>query len=154
MEKQSTSPTATTDTNLHVLLTGGTSGIGRELGKLFAEAGYPLIVVGRKEDTLNAAADYFRSFGAPHVHTIVADLASATWNYPASARINNLVYSNGDLYYIHKNTDDLVRVTLNNGAVSDEMRKTSGVALPPPGLRPRLSRDSRTLSRSPNQLSA
>lgn len=53
-------------------------------------------------------------------HAIVADLAAEAWDYPASARINNLIYSNGDLYYIHKNTDDLVRVGLNNGAVSDQ----------------------------------
>ncbi len=52
-------------------------------------------------------------------HTTVADLKTG-WSYNASARINNLIYSNGDLYYIHKNTDDLIRVSLNNGAVSGQ----------------------------------
>jgi uncharacterized delta-60 repeat protein len=53
-------------------------------------------------------------------HSIVADLASPAWDYTASARINNLLYSNGDLYYIHKNTDDLVGITLNNGSVTGQ----------------------------------
>ncbi|HWB04350.1 MAG TPA: hypothetical protein VG796_15075, partial [Verrucomicrobiales bacterium] len=54
-------------------------------------------------------------------HTTVADLKTG-WGYNASARINNLIYSNGDLYYVHKNSDDLVRVSLNNGAVSGQAR--------------------------------
>lgn len=53
-------------------------------------------------------------------HTIVADLRDVAWNYPASAAISSLLYSNGDLYYIHRNTDDLVAISLNNGAVSDQ----------------------------------
>jgi len=53
-------------------------------------------------------------------HTTVADLASDTWNYPASAAISSLLYSSGDLYYIHRNTDDLIRISLNNGVVSDQ----------------------------------
>jgi uncharacterized delta-60 repeat protein len=53
-------------------------------------------------------------------HTIVSDLGADSWNYPASAAISSLVYSNGDLYYIHKDTDDLIRISLNNGTVSDQ----------------------------------
>jgi len=59
----------------HVLITGATSGIGHELGKLFAEAGHPLIIVGHERASLEVAADHFRSFGAPHVHVIIADLS-------------------------------------------------------------------------------
>ena len=54
------------------------------------------------------------------VHTIVADLGSATWNYPATARINNLVYSNSGLYFIHKNTDDLIRISLTGNTVASQ----------------------------------
>ncbi|MGV3636911.1 MAG: SDR family NAD(P)-dependent oxidoreductase [Flavobacteriales bacterium] len=56
-------------------MTGASSGIGRELGRLFAEAGHPLIIVGQQEETLNAAADLFRAQGSPEVHTIIADLS-------------------------------------------------------------------------------
>jgi len=53
-------------------------------------------------------------------HTIVADLRDVAWNYAASAAISSLLYSNGDLYYIHRDTDDLVAISLNNGTVSDQ----------------------------------
>ena len=42
--------------NQYVLITGGTSGIGRELAKLFAQDGYNLVLVARNEDDLNATA--------------------------------------------------------------------------------------------------
>lgn len=58
----------------HVLITGGTSGIGYELAKLFAKDGYQLILVARNEDELNkAAADFRAEFGA-QVITISKDL--------------------------------------------------------------------------------
>ncbi len=53
-------------------------------------------------------------------HTIASDLRAEAWNYPASATISSLIYSNGDLYYIHTNTDDLIRISLNNGQVNDQ----------------------------------
>jgi uncharacterized protein len=59
----------------HVLLTGATSGIGQELGYLFAEHGHPLVLVGRRAETLHEARLAFLAHGAPEVHTIVADLA-------------------------------------------------------------------------------
>ena len=58
----------------HVLLTGATSGIGLELGRLFAAAGHPLIIVGHKESTLETTAQHLRTMGAPQVHTVRADL--------------------------------------------------------------------------------
>jgi short-subunit dehydrogenase len=36
----------------HVLITGGTSGIGYELAKLFAIDGYNLVLAARSEDEL------------------------------------------------------------------------------------------------------
>lgn len=67
--------TNTSGTKTHVLLTGATSGIGHELGLLFAKAGHPLIIVGRDRSTLKDAAAKFESFGSPHVHFIEADLS-------------------------------------------------------------------------------
>lgn len=41
------------NSNRYALITGGTSGIGYELAKLFAEDGYNLIIVARDENELN-----------------------------------------------------------------------------------------------------
>lgn len=58
----------------HVLITGGTSGIGYELAKLFAKDGYQLILVARNEDELSkSAADLRGEFGTQTV-TIAKDL--------------------------------------------------------------------------------
>lgn len=62
------------NTTQHVLVTGGTSGIGYQLARLFAKDGYQLILVARSEDELNKAAADFRSeFGVQAV-TISKDL--------------------------------------------------------------------------------
>jgi short-subunit dehydrogenase len=45
-------------TNLHAIITGGSSGIGRELGLRLAAAGYNLSLVARRKGLLaEAAAD-------------------------------------------------------------------------------------------------
>lgn len=59
----------------NVLLTGATSGIGNELGKCFARYGHRLIIVGRRQRTLEEAAKEFEALGAPRVRTVVADLS-------------------------------------------------------------------------------
>ena len=61
----------------NVLLTGATSGIGNELGKCFARHGHRLIIVGRRQRTLEEAAKEFEALGAPRVRTIVADLSKS-----------------------------------------------------------------------------
>ena len=58
----------------HVLLTGGTSGIGHELAKLFAKDGYNITIVARTESDLVRVADELRGLGAPQVRTISKDL--------------------------------------------------------------------------------
>lgn len=49
--------------NLYALVTGGTSGIGYELAKLFAHDGYNLILVARSTDRLQEVSDELRQVG-------------------------------------------------------------------------------------------
>ncbi len=54
----------TTEVGKSVLITGASSGIGKELATLFAKDGYHLILVSRSEDRLqDVAADFDRQFG-------------------------------------------------------------------------------------------
>jgi short-subunit dehydrogenase len=56
------------------LITGGTSGIGYELAKLFAKDGHNLVLVARNEENLEHTAAELRQVNGIEVHTIVADL--------------------------------------------------------------------------------
>ncbi len=58
-----------------VLITGASSGIGRELSRCFAADGCKLILVSRKRDTLNAVADELRQEYKTHAEVFPADLA-------------------------------------------------------------------------------
>jgi hypothetical protein len=55
-----------------VLITGASSGIGLELAKCCASAGYDLILVARSKERLERVA---RGLGTTRVHTVAADLA-------------------------------------------------------------------------------
>ncbi len=68
-----------TDKN-YVLITGGTSGIGLELSKLFANDGYNLILVARSEGELNKTAGELKQQYNVDVVTISKDLF-----YPGNA---------------------------------------------------------------------
>ncbi len=57
----------------YVLITGGTSGIGLELARLFASDGYNLILVARNESELTSAANELQQHGVD-VLTISKDL--------------------------------------------------------------------------------
>ena len=57
----------------YALITGGSSGIGLELAKLFAKDQYNLILVARKSDELEKAASELKQFGV-EVLTISKDL--------------------------------------------------------------------------------
>jgi short-subunit dehydrogenase len=58
-----------------VLVTGASSGIGRELARCFAAEGCKLILVARKRDVLNSVADEFRRAFKTHAEVLPADLA-------------------------------------------------------------------------------
>lgn len=59
--------------NKYALITGGTSGIGYELAKLFAQDGYSLILVARAADRLQEVTDEFKLLGV-EVTPIAKDL--------------------------------------------------------------------------------
>lgn len=64
----------TSSNNRRVLITGASSGIGKETALAFAQAGYDLILVARSIEKLQAIADKAKTFGVQAtVHTI--DLA-------------------------------------------------------------------------------
>ncbi|HTE08428.1 MAG TPA: SDR family NAD(P)-dependent oxidoreductase, partial [Flavitalea sp.] len=59
----------------HVLITGGTAGIGFELARQFARNGHSLILVARSLEGLdNASKELSGEFPDIHVHTISKDL--------------------------------------------------------------------------------
>ncbi|MGK9125899.1 SDR family oxidoreductase [Olivibacter sp. SA151] len=60
------------NTGRYALITGGTSGIGLELAKLFAENDYNLVLVARNEQELVQTAEELRTNGR-EVITVVAD---------------------------------------------------------------------------------
>src|ERR1700710_3151572 len=57
-----------------VLITGGTSGIGKELAKLFAQDQYNLVIVARNQQELDSTANELERFGV-QVKTIAKDLS-------------------------------------------------------------------------------
>jgi short-subunit dehydrogenase len=60
--------------NQYALVTGGTSGIGLELAKLFAKDGYNLVLVARNEDELAMAAQEVKAINDVDIITISKDL--------------------------------------------------------------------------------
>jgi NADP-dependent 3-hydroxy acid dehydrogenase YdfG len=65
-------PDPTDITEKKVLVTGGTTGIGRAVLRLLAERGARLVTFGRSEDDLNSAVEEIRGLGGD-VHGVVAD---------------------------------------------------------------------------------
>ncbi|MEM9621940.1 MAG: SDR family NAD(P)-dependent oxidoreductase [Pseudomonadota bacterium] len=57
------------------LITGASSGIGYELARVFADKGYNLVVVARREELLAALANELAE--TTQVHTVVMDLSKA-----------------------------------------------------------------------------
>lgn len=59
------------------LITGATSGIGKELARLFAKANYELVIVARNEENLMDVATQLELIGSPKVTPIPCDLSVA-----------------------------------------------------------------------------
>ena len=57
------------------LITGASSGIGKELAQLHAQRGGDLVIVARSEDKLNALKTELEAEREVQVHVIVKDLA-------------------------------------------------------------------------------
>ncbi len=71
------------------LITGASSGIGRELAKLFAEAGNHLVLVARSEDKLNALANEIKTATGNDAKVMVADLAAIDAGEQLYAQLQN-----------------------------------------------------------------
>ena len=72
------------------LVTGASAGIGREIAKLLAAKGYPLVLVARRKDRLTALADELSDKHGVRVETIAADLGKPTPRGRIPARIEEL----------------------------------------------------------------
>jgi short-subunit dehydrogenase len=67
----------TTEVGKTALITGASSGIGKELATLFAKDGYNLVLVARSEDKLQELADQFKQrFGTSTITVIEKDLSN------------------------------------------------------------------------------
>jgi short-subunit dehydrogenase len=72
------------------LITGGTSGIGKELAKLFAHDGYNLIIVARDQNELDSTANELRTLGS-EVSTISKDLSKTEEAHALCQEVNQQV---------------------------------------------------------------
>ena len=70
------------------LITGGTSGIGKELAKLFAKDQYNLVIVARDQAELDSTAAEFRQSGI-EVTTIAKDLSVIEQVFEVCEEVNN-----------------------------------------------------------------
>lgn len=61
-----------------VLITGATSGIGEACAHLFAQQGYRMILVARKQDKLEKIANHFADKYAVEIKTLIADVRDKT----------------------------------------------------------------------------
>ena len=70
-----TKPGIDTFRDLGCLVTGASSGIGREIALLLADEGARIVVTARREDRLEALAAELRARGAGEAHVVADDLA-------------------------------------------------------------------------------
>ncbi len=71
------------------VITGGSRGLGRAMAQGFAEAGADLILIGREEDTLDAARQELVSLGR-RVAVVPGDVSTPTGAEAACRQVLNL----------------------------------------------------------------
>jgi short-subunit dehydrogenase len=100
-----------------VLITGGTSGIGKELAKCFAINGYTVIVVGRDEKRLEKTAEEFKKNYGAEIMQIQVDLSEPNAAEKVFAALNgrsiDVLINNASVAlhgpFAETEDDDLVR---------------------------------------------
>lgn len=112
-----------------VLITGGSSGIGRELARLFAADGRPLVLVARGTSGLAQAAAELRQAHQADVTTIPADLSVPAEIDRLAERlraggieievlVNNAGFGGGGPFARRKLADELGMIAVNVSAVT------------------------------------
>ena len=116
-----------------VLITGGSSGIGRELARLFAADGMPLVLVARGASELARTADELRQVHQAEVTTIAADLSVpaeierlverlGTAGVEVEILVNNAGFGGGGPFARSRLADDLGMIAVNVSAVTQLTR--------------------------------
>ena len=77
-------------TNTSALVTGGSQGLGRALGKALAQAGARVVLVARHRDRLDETVEEIRSLGGK-VYGITADIGEKTAVHPIAGEAAALV---------------------------------------------------------------
>ena len=112
-----------------VLITGGSSGIGRELARLFAADGMPLVLVARGASELARTADELRRAHQAEVTTIPADLSVpaeierlverlGAGGVEVEILVNNAGFGGGGPFARSRLADDLGMIAVNVAAVT------------------------------------
>jgi NADP-dependent 3-hydroxy acid dehydrogenase YdfG len=68
-----------------ILITGASSGIGRELARALLRQGADVVVTARREDRLRELADEFRSAGR-RIIRVVGDITDMAWERSVHSR--------------------------------------------------------------------
>jgi short-subunit dehydrogenase len=115
--------------NPTTLVTGGSGGIGFEIGKVLARKGFDLVLVSRKRDTLEAAAGQLEGKFGVKVHVYAADLRRPdapqgifeflhNENLPIEVLVNNAGFGLGGEFADTKLQRELEMIQVNISALT------------------------------------